>query len=253
MRRFPLSALLLALLAIQAAAAPRAWRSNDGRTVNGEFVSRDASSVTIRLGDRREVAIGFNRLHAEEINWLDRNHPLPASSENPPAGAIFDSLIFGDSRSTVLEKLTNSKFVESTASDVFLGRTGLNGIFRTRGKVGGLDAFLYFGWTDAGGLESVTLQTESLPESRFDSTLKPAWQEFIPLLTQLYGKPVNANPRIDPDAVPDGEMSGTHLWRIEDNGNALLGPARAGDKLQIVVRFTRERIEPVPLPAALSP
>jgi hypothetical protein len=43
-------------------------------------------------------------------------------------------------------------------------------------------------------------------------------------------------------------MNGTHLWKLEGQGSAMLGAAREGENYLIVVRFTRKNIQPVPLP-----
>lgn len=244
----PVLALIL-LLSVNASAAPRPWKSADGtRSVQGEFVKRDAAGITIRRSaDRKEVVIPLDKLHPDDRTWVNANHPLPGT-EAPAKTAVFDKLLFGDSRETVLEKLKASKFVEMTAAETFIGRTGLNGIFKTRSQVGGLDASLYFGWNDEGGLSEISLQTEALPASQLESTLKPCWKEFIPLLTNLYGKPIHANDHLQLSGIADGAMNGTHLWKLEGKGSAMLGAAREGDNYQIVVRFTTKNIEPVPLP-----
>ena len=108
----------------------------------------------------------------------------------PNKAAVFDQLVFGQSRAQVLAKLKTSKFVELTVDETFLGRTGLNGVFRTRKKIGGLDASLYFDWTDAGELKELTLQTEALPASAYRTQIEPSWKKFIELLTTLYDDPV---------------------------------------------------------------
>lgn len=246
-RHFSILLILVGGLAT-APAAPRPWRSEDGqREVRGEFVSRDGAAVTIRRDDGREVRIPLDQLHPDDRTWLNAQHPA-AGDEIPPESAVFDQLRFGDSRAQVLEKLKSSKFVEMTVSETFIGRTGLNGVFKTRGQVGGLDASLYFDWTEDGGLKEISLQTATFPASELNAKLRPAWQGFIPLLTTLHGKPASANPQLAVSGIADGALSGTHLWKLEGGGSAILGPARDGDQYQIVVRFTRQDIRPVPLP-----
>jgi hypothetical protein len=234
------------------AAAPRPWQSADGqRSVQGEFVKRDAESVTIRRQDRKEVRIPLVQLHPDDQTWLNRNHPLPGQ-ELPPPNAVFDKLQFGDTRDEVYQKLKDSKFVELTVGETFLGRTGLNGVFRTRHKIGGLDAMLFFDWTDDQRLKEVTLQTAALPASRFKNDLHPCWQQFIELLTTLHGDPIHANPDLQIKPIADGSMSSTHLWKLDGKGTAMLGAAREGDNYQIAVRFTEETIKPVPLASTTS-
>lgn len=231
-------------------AAPRPWKSVDGqKSLQGEFVKRDATGVTILRADRKEIVIPLDKLHADDRTWVNVHHPL-AGTEVPPKAAVFDQLAFGDTRAQVMEKLKVSKFVEMTGSEVFSARTGLNGLFRTRRKIGGLDASLFFDWTDGGGLKEVTLQTAPLPANALNDQLTPCWKEFIQLLTTLHGTPSNANNKLDLSPIKDGGMSGTHLWKLEDTGTAMLGAAREGDHYQVAVRFTTEDIKPVVIPGS---
>ena len=234
-------------------AAPRDWKSADGqRSVQGEFLKRDVSSVTIRRADKKEVTISFEQLHQENIAWLDEHHPLPKPAP-PPASPVFDELRFGDKRSEVTEKLKASKLVELNIPDTLLGRTGLNGVFRTRQKIGGLDASLFFDWNDDGGLKEITLQTTAAPAAKFNEQFQPCWEECIKLLTSLHGQPISATTGLELSAIPDGGMLSTHLWKLQETGTAMLGAARDGDQYRVAIRFTRKDIEPVRIPDSASP
>ncbi len=251
LRILPLVLLTLAPAILHA--APRPWKSADGtRSVTGEFVSRDETSIVIRRGDRKEITIRLDQLHPDDRSWIAANQPLPGEGAPPPS-AVFDHLSFGDNRDTVLKKLQASKLVESTVEETFFARTGLNGVFKTRKQIGGLDALLYFDWTPAGGLNEVTLHTKALPAADLDDRLRPCWQEFIELLTTLHGQPANANMKLDLAPLEDGSISCTHLWKLGNRGSALLGAARQGDGYQIAVRFTTEIIQPVPVSAGSAP
>lgn len=254
--------LLLVLLFLVSSLAlhaeTRSWKSADGqRSIQGEFLKRDAASVTIVRSDRKSVAIPVDQLHPDDRAWLDNNHPLskPASanvSTKPepatPKGAVFDTLQFGDDREAVLTKLKASKFVEMTTDETFIGRSGLNGVFRTKQKVGALDAMLYFDWTEDNHLKEITLQTEPLPAADLAAKLTPCWKEFIELLSSLQGKPIVADTTLRIGSMPDGAFVPTHLWKLDPVGSAQLGAARDGDKFQIVVRFSKDEVKPVELP-----
>jgi hypothetical protein len=172
----------------------------------------------------------------------------PDSAATQESTGVFDQLNFGDNREQVLAKLKASKFVELTTDETFIGRSGLNGVFRTHQKVGGQYAMLYFDWTGDNQLKEITLQTNALPASERDTQLVPCWKEFIALLTSLHGKPITAENSLHLSSIPDGSLAPTHLWKLEQTGSALLGAARDGDKYQIVVRFTKEEIKPVAIP-----
>lgn len=240
--------------ALLADAAPRAWKSADAsRSVDGEFVSRGTADVTIRRSsDRKQVTIPLDRLHPDDRNWLNARHPLPGSEAPPPSG-VFDQLAFGDNRAEVLEKLKASEIVEMPLKETFLGRVGMNGVFHTRKKIGGLEAVLYFDWDDAGGLKEITLHTTPLPASALHDRLVPCWKELTGLLTTLHGNPVNAKPELDIAPLEDGAMIATHLWKLEKSHSAMLGASRVGDRYQVAVRFTTEDIQPVIIPAGTAP
>lgn len=249
--RILIACLILASLPLHA--GPRAWKSADGlRSVQGELLKREASSITIRRADQKEFTISLKQLHQDDIAWLDENHPL-AKPEAPRPRPVFDELRFGDKRAEVTEKLKASKIVELTIQETFLGRTGLNGVFRTRQKIGGLDVMLFFDWTDDGDLKEITLQSAAIPEGKFNEQLQPCWQEFVKLLTSLHGQPVTSSTAFNLSSIPDGAILPTHLWKLPETGSAILGAARQGNQYQIAIRFTLENIKPVEIPDVALP
>jgi hypothetical protein len=238
-------------------AETRAWKSSDGlRSVNGEFIKRAATTITIRNETGKDTIIELAKLHPDDIKWLDTHQPITAPVKIPPptktpeatSHSFFDDLTFQDTRESTLAKLKASKVVELTTGETFIGRSGLNGIFRTRHKIGGLSGFLYFDWTEAGTLKELTLQTEPLPANAYKTTLEPSWKGFTELLSTLYGKPVQKGPLPSKESIPDGSFFPSHLWALETGGSALLGTARDGDKYQVVVRFSQKMIRPVESP-----
>ncbi len=246
MSRYLFAVLLLAL-ETPSLAETRPWKSADGiRTIQGEFIKRDATSVTIRNGGEKVIVIDLSKLHPDERKWLDAHHSLEAPAPDP--SAFFDTLTFTDTRDSALAKLKASKLVEMTGDETFMGRTGMNGFFRTRKKVGGLDCSLYFDWTEAGKLKELTLQTETRPATAYKTELKASWTEFVDLLGVLYGKPMQKGPFPPLETLGNGAFSPSHLWAIEAGGSALLGSARDEKKYQLVVRFTQKKVQPVEIP-----
>ncbi|RYD19477.1 MAG: hypothetical protein EOP88_18820 [Verrucomicrobiaceae bacterium] len=245
--RFPLALLLAAVSVTTALAETRAWKSADGtRSVQGEFVKSDAASVTIRNSAGKEVVIERTKLHVDDIKWLaDRDKPAPVAQD---PNAFFDNLTFNDTRETATAKLKASKIVEMTTDETFIGRSGLNGVFRTRKKVGQLDAFLYFDWTEAGKLKELNVQTTPRPESAYKTELEPSWTEFIELLSALYGKPVHKGPMPPAASLTADAFVPSHFWNLEKGGCAMLGTAREGTTYQVIVRFTQKKPQVVELP-----
>jgi hypothetical protein len=247
---FQLASFMLITSSVTLQAAPRAWKSPDGqRSTVGELVSRDATSITIlRTKDRKPLNIQLEQLTPDDRTWINANHPLAAATVAAES-AIFDTLTFGDSREATLAKLKASTFVEMTTDETFVGRSGLNGIFRTRQKIGTLGATLYFDWTENGKLKEITLQTDLFPADSYKSELEPCWKEFAELLGTLYGNPVHQGPVPQITGLADGSFSPSHLWKLDGGcGCALLGVAREGAKYQVVVRFTEKMIQPVEIP-----
>jgi SLA1 homology domain 1, SHD1 len=230
----------------------RPWKSATGEhTLEAEFIKRDATNVTLRNERGKEITVELAKLHQDETKWLDINHPLAPKSTAAIAqdpSAFFDNLTFKDTRESTLAKLKASKVVEMTTDETFIGRSGLNGVFRTRKKIGNLDGFLYFDWNGSGKLAELSLQTETRPESAYKTELEPAWKALIELMDTLYGKAVQRGPLPAPASIADSSLMPSHLWKIETGGSALLGTARDGEKLQIVVRFTEKKVGVVELP-----
>jgi len=242
--------LNLLITALPLSAETRVWRNaDDTKSIEGLFVKRDDSSVTILRSDRREVTIPLEMIHPHDREWLDARHPLPSEEPPPPAQHVFDTLEFGDSRAQVAEKLKASELVKTTLPEALLARTGLNGAYHTVRKIGGLEAALYFDWCGNGGLSEVTLQTTPLSGDGIEEPLTRCWREFIELLTSLHGEPVQAIEMLDISAIPAASMSATHLWKLEHRGTVMLGGARDGDGYLIAVRFTTEDIKPLVIPA----
>jgi len=249
-----MSRLLIPLVLLSSAlighADIRPWKNADGtRSVLGEFVKRDDKSVTIKINGGAETTIDFTKLHPDEKAWADKNHPLAGADDGKaPANAFFDTLTFDDTREVVMTKLKASKIVEMVSDEIFAGRSGLNALFRTRSKIGKLDCYLYFEWTEAGKLKELSLQTDKVGGDAYKTDFEPSWTALVELITTLYGKPVLGSPLPRKETLKDGTFMPSHLWKLETGGSVLLGTGQEGDKYQIVVRFTKEKIQPVATP-----
>ena len=229
----------------------RRWSNSDGsKHFDAEFVSRKADLITLLRSDGKELTFDISKLHDDDRNWLALNHPPEGEQPEilPDERSVFDTLNFGDDRTTVSKKLAASKMVETSVDGIFQGRTGLNGIYRTRGEIGGLFCYLFFDWTETGTLKEITLQTEAKSEDEYLTELKPCWTELIDLISPIHGRPSQAGNIASASALSDGQILGSHLWKIEHGGSVLLGTSRDSSGYQVVVRFTQERIAPVRTP-----
>ncbi|QTN31315.1 hypothetical protein HZ994_02885 [Akkermansiaceae bacterium] len=233
----------LLLAASLLAAETRTWTNPDGtKSFEAEFVSRGKDTVSLLRSDGRKLEIKLTLLHHEDQRWVNANHPADGGDPVPDPDAVFDTLKFGDSRDSVTEKLKASKMVETAVAGTFFGRTGLNGIFRTRHEIGGLFCYLFFDWDEGGGLKEITLQTEGKPAAQYDSTLKPCWAQLVELIGPIHGKALQDAGFPASTKLAEGQMLASHLWNIESGGSVMLGTSRVGDEYQVSVRFTREKI-----------
>lgn len=243
-RVLPLILLLVHGLAAEES-AERTWRNRDGsKSFSGCLVSRGADEVTIRRTDGHSFTIAIASLHDDDRRWLERRARAESEAELQPAGAVFDTIRFGDTRHEVEAKLRESKLVEATVEETLFGRFGMNGTYRTCKPVGELHCELFFDWTDDHLLREVTLQTEGQPRERYPVLLRTTWSDLGLLLTNLHGQPRQAAAYPPVESLTDGTFLASHLWHLPGGGTAMLGTARQNGLYQVLVRFTQERIEP---------
>lgn len=238
--RLLLAVFTFALSPTSSAEEARSWKNPSGtKSFTAAFVSRDGENVTLLKPDGNELTFSIVKLHADDKAWLDENHPDESVVNER---AVFDTLEFGDSRTEVTKKLMESTMVGSTIPGTFIGRTGLNGVYHTKQKIGGLHCYLFFDWTEDGKLKEVTLQTETRKAGDYSSVLQPCWKELIGLMAPIHGKPLQETKILGPDELDGEQMMATHLWNIEHGGTVLLGTSKIDGGYQVFVRFTREEI-----------
>ncbi|MGJ8643818.1 MAG: hypothetical protein ACSHX9_10450 [Luteolibacter sp.] len=231
----------------------RKWTNPEGtKSFDAEYLSRDGDEITLKRSDGSEIAFDISKLHEDDHRWLNLNHPVGADGapqEVPDNDAIFDSLKFGDSRELVMEKLKSSKVVKTAeVEETFFGRTGLNGTYRTRQKVGGLYCYLFYDFDNAGSLRELTMRTVPQPESEYGLSVSSCWGELPNLISMLHGKPMLEGKIPSASKIDEGAMLGSHAWRMEGGGNVLLGIAKVEGKYEVSVRFTLEKLDIRPSP-----
>lgn len=242
----PIIPILLYSLSFVHADETRKWRNQEGtKSFDARFIERKDDKVTLLRADGKEITFDITMLHADDLRWINQEHPLNNENPIPDKHAVFDTLKFGDSRTVVTDKLKNSKMLEASVDGVFMGRTGLNGIYRTRQKIGGLHCYLFFDWDDEGGLKEVTLHTETKKSDDYSTVLKPCWEAMSGLITPLHGQSIQHMAMPAHDVLHEGQMLASHLWRIEHGGTVMLGTSNTDEGYQVFVRFTKEVIEPI--------
>jgi hypothetical protein len=228
----------------------RTWSNPDKtKTFEGEFVIQKDHLVTFRNKNFKQFTVAIDKLHKDDQLWISQNQGQSTHSDTDKPikqineRAIFDTLMFGDSRDIVIKKLSESKVVTTSVAATHIARTGLNNIYKTREKIGGLDCSLTFNWNEAGELIELTLQTENKNLDDYSTSLKACWQEFSELLSTIHGNPKQAAEMPKPSEIENDQMLASHLWRLEQGGSILLGSSKMDGSYQVVVRFTKERFD----------
>jgi len=252
--------LALAMILVGTLAAEsRKWRNKDGsKFIQADYVSHNQFTVTIKRLDGKVVTMNRGDLHPDDSDFLTklppatvavtgRKRPSQAGEMEPAMedSAVFGTLKLGDSRTEVTAKLKASKNLEITVDEMYLGRVGLNGSYRTKQTIGGLKCLLFFDWDADGNLKELILQTQPQQVSSYDGLLKDTWAELSKLMTTLHGKPLQ-NALYPASGMLQNDTSlSTHLWRLAGGGSALLGTSKSVEGYMVSVRFTSESIQPI--------
>lgn len=246
MLRFVISIYLI-ISSLAGATEFRIWSNTDKtKTFEAEYVGNKDDRVTMRLKNLKIITMEMNKLHIDDQAWIQQNHPTENNKvanthiKKIDEDAIFDTVVFGDNRDTVTKKLYESKLVTATVEPTFIGRTGLNNVFVTREKIGGLNCSLTFNWSPEGKLIECTLQTEDRNIGDYSSDLENSWQEFEKILISIYGKPKRFTKMPKASDLQEDQMLTSHSWRLDQGGSILLGSAKMDGRYQVVVRFTKE-------------
>lgn len=247
--RLVILASLATLLSVTA--APRTWRSADAsKSFEGEFVAREGKKVTVRQTTGKEMTFDMSFLHEDDQKWINLYHPTDTSKKSnaPVSTGVFDELNFGDTPQQVEDKMKKSQIVEpsqgSTQKSTLFGGTALGGDYRTRQKIGDLYAYLYFTWDEKdGSLAEISLQTDSLSSISYDDTIKDTWSQLIELLTALHGNPVQSAHYPSSNQILPDTIIGSHIWKLEKGGTAMLGISRSEQKYLVVVRFSKKTMD----------
>lgn len=244
MRSILLTLLLTVGVTSPLFAEARTWKSADGKSsFSGEYVSHDDKQVTIRRQDGKVFTVEFTKLSADDKTWVTSQAAGGKADLPPDPKAVFDNLCLGDNLEVVKKKLKASKAVETTLDDAFMGRTGLNGIYKTRQKIGGLNCELFFDWTANETLSEIMLQTQGQDAEVYPTQLKETWAQLAELMGALHGKAVQAGGYPNIRQVKDDMFLPSHLWKMANGGSALLGVSMQGGRYLVVVRFTTEKVQ----------
>lgn len=223
----------------------KTWRNTDGsRTFEGDFISHNGSDVTIRNTEGEDLTFPITRLHPDDQQWVRKKPGDPDAALEPDNNAAFETLHFGDDRKTVIAKLKHSQIVTSGVVEELSGRTGLNGMFHTKEKIGGFTYSLFFGWNSQDKLNEVVLRSEPANESAYLNDFRATWREIVSLMSMLHGNPIVDTEYPERDVLQEGMAMNSHLWRLESGGSALVGIGMEHGKFILTATITQKHIKP---------
>lgn len=156
---------------------------------------------------------------------------------------VYGELEFGDSRETVTKKLSQSPLVEQTIDNTYTARTGLNGIFKCKGKISELTFHLYFNWDEQGGLDEITLRSEGLDVDLYKTRLRRAWSDAESLFSQVYQAPAQQATYPSLNSFKEHKMMISHVWENKGKETILMGTGIDKNQCFLFIRYDKAHVE----------
>ena len=234
-----------ALLLLSSAADAKLWRNTDGsKSFQGDMLGLSDEKVKIRMLNDSIIDLPLSRLHPDDRKWaIDNAKDMAQAAAEARERSLFANLNFGDEKETVLRKLKESPLISADFDERLIGRSGLNGLFKTKAKIGPYHCDLYFNWSPANRLTELTLRSQTAPESDYEENLTACWEQMIHLLSEKFGKPGKSAKRPDFAKIEDGYSLNTHVWNLKSGGSALVGFGRQDDAYMVTARFSNARVK----------
>ena len=154
------------------------------------------------------------------------------------AGDLIAGINYGDTRDTVMKKLSDCKLVKSTMPKTMFARLGMNGAYKTTNELSGLKFALYFDWTDSRGLRQMNYRSDGLPSHDYDKNLRYIWEKTINLLSSMHGKPKNAGEYPKKSELKPNTILFSHEWKT-GTGYIYLGVGQDTSKYSLNITFSK--------------
>lgn len=242
-----------------AMAEPHAWKNKEGtRAVRGDVISRDATSITIRrTSDFKTIKLPLDMIHPDDVAWLNANHPIGGAKPKLNAGpesrndlkTISEALAYGDSYDTCMQKIKACKLVKANIAETLIGRTGMDGVFRTVNNFAGGKYELYFDWDESRKLKGFTFRSDALKAEELKDVIIPRWQQAVALATSLYGQPITSTPNLNLGAVQNERAHTTHAWKHPLRGVVAVSVGRLDQEYFLQFQFVNQEVSTNPTPA----
>ena len=155
---------------------------------------------------------------------------------------VYGELEFGDSRETVTKKLSQSPLVEQTIDNTYTARTGLNGIFKCKGKISGLVAIsISTGMNKAVSMRLLCDLKDSIWTStkHGSSTHGLTPNRYFRKYTNLPHKKLTY-PALS--SFKEHKMMISHVWENKGKGTILMGTGIDKNKCFLFIRYVRAQI-----------
>ena len=161
------------------------------------------------------------------------------------SAGVYEDLEYGDTRQQVTDKLMACERVENTIPKTMFARVGLNGTFKIKKDLKGLNFSLFFNWNENQQLNEIALRSNAIAPGNANSKLSGPFKSATRLITEVYGPAVMSNSIPKSSQIKDGSILNSHLWNV-DGGTLLMGIAKDQGKFHLSISFLEKHINPVP-------
>ncbi|MGJ8677334.1 MAG: hypothetical protein ACSHX0_07435 [Akkermansiaceae bacterium] len=150
---------------------------------------------------------------------------------------VYGDLEFGDSRKVVHEKLRVSPLIIVEETENIFGNVNLNGIYRCKAQMAGLTYHLHFDWTNSGHLRLITLKSEDVDLSKYDTEIFHAWTTLGNMLTHAYDKPTISNDFPSSSELQDDKVLISHTWNYQKSVDVMLGLGLKDETYHLAIKY----------------
>jgi hypothetical protein len=157
------------------------------------------------------------------------------------AAPVYETLEYGDSKDTVIEKLTECPRIEGEYVVSMFGNSKLDESFKVAQPLAGSQFSLSFDWDDTEGLNRIDLRSDQYESAAYNTELKNTFDAAVRLISRLYGKPAIENSMPPADKVKTAGVTASHVWQI-DEGSLILGIGESEGKYDVLIRFSQKRV-----------
>ncbi len=226
------------VISMGSVAPAREWTSANGANkLVGDFVKLEKSMITLKRPNGRLVKFDISKLSKEDQKFARKKAGIkePVQKGN---FSVFDQFRFGQSRNSVEAELKRNRDIQGGIHDIFLARTGINGLYFV--SIEGERFDLFFEWDEDERLKEIVLQSSPFNPGDYDTSLKKTWQRLRNNFCTRYGEPQNTTGFPKNSMLVEGGAMSSDIWELGTKKHFYLGTGRKDGKASCVLRCGAE-------------